>query len=83
MHLRMGSKPDRKARTGPLILLGLAVAAVSLSMGGQSLAIDRQAFERLKHPPARVPGGQFRPLRQGPNAALPKRLPNVAAMASS
>jgi hypothetical protein len=75
----MGSKPDRKARTGPRILLGLAVAAVSLSLAGQSLAIDRQAFERLKHPPVRVPAGQFRPLRQGPNAALPNAaLPNAA-----
>ena len=47
MHLRMGSKPDRKARTGPL-LLGLAVAAISLSLAGETLAVDRQAFERWK-----------------------------------
>jgi hypothetical protein len=71
MHLGMGSKPDRKARTGPLLLLGLAVAAISLSMAGETLAVDRQAFERWKHPPARVPAGQLRPLRQGPNAAGP------------
>jgi len=71
MHLRMGQISDRKARTGPLLLLGLAVAAVSLSMAGETLAIDRAAYERWKHPPARAGAGQFRALRQGPNAGGP------------
>ena len=71
MHLRVSSKPARKARTGPLLLLGLAVVAVSLSMAGQTPALERPAIERWKHPPARVPAGQFRQLRQGSNVVGP------------
>src|SRR5580704_17168578 len=78
MHLPTRPGPDRKASIGPLLLLGLAVAAVGLSMTGEVLAVDR-----WKHPPARGGAGQFRAFRQLPNGAGPNAAgPNAAEVNS-
>src|SRR5580704_5279915 len=78
MHLPTRPGPDRKASIGPLLLLGLAVAAVGLSMTGEVLAVDR-----WKHPPARPGAGQFRAFRQLPNGAGPNAAgPNAAEVNS-
>jgi hypothetical protein len=66
MHLRTGPKADRKIPIGPLMLLGLAVAAAGLSMTGEASAVDR-----WKHPPGRAGAGQYRGFRLGPNASEP------------
>jgi hypothetical protein len=66
MHLRTGPERDRTIPIGPLLLLGLAVAAVGLSMTGKASAVDR-----WKHPSGRAGVGQFRGVRLGPNAFRP------------
>src|SRR5450631_2007267 len=76
MHLRMGSRSHRKA-IGPLLLLTLAITAVSLSLAGAALAVERPAAERWKHPPGRAGAGQFRALRPGPGAGPNLSGPNA------
>jgi hypothetical protein len=66
MHLRKGPKSGRKIPIGPPLLLGLAVAALGLSMSGEASAVDR-----WKHPPGRAGAGQFRAFRLAPNASGP------------
>jgi subtilisin family serine protease len=66
MHLRTGSKPDRKIPIGPLLLLALGIAAVGLSMTGKASAVDR-----WKHPPVRAAVGQYHGVRFGPNVSGP------------
>jgi hypothetical protein len=78
MHRRTGPKPDRKIPIGPLMLLGLAIAAVGLSMTGEAAAVDR-----WKHPPGRAGAGQYRGFRLGPSVSGPNvSAPNAAESSS-